>query len=122
MNNNKLIKNKSLKPLANNLRKNATKEENKLWYQYLRTFPVKFHRQRVIGNYIADFFCPKAKLVIELDGSQHFEEKALAKDLDRSDYLYSLGIKVIRFTNLEVNTEFEAVCLSIQNEVNNRIK
>lgn len=120
--NNKLIKNKRLKPLANSLRKNATKEENKLWYQYLRTFPVKFHRQRVIGNYITDFFCPKAKLVIELDGSQHFEEKAHKKDLDRTDFLYSLGIKVIRFTNLEVNTQFEAVCLSIQNEVNNRIK
>lgn len=107
--------------LAQKLRKNQTKEEAKLWYQFLRRYPVRVHRQYVIGKYIVDFYCHKAKLVIELDGSQHFEEKGQEKDAQRDAYLQTQGIRVLRIPNNEVNRNFASVCEYIGEQVISRI-
>ena len=106
-------RNQSLLPFARQLRKEMTKEERHLWYDYLRDHPAKFRRQAVFGKYIADFYCAKAKLVIELDGSQHYEPEEAEKDRIRTEHLQSLGLRVIRFTNLEVQRQFSAVCETI---------
>ena len=92
------------------LRKNMTKEERHLWYDFLRTYPVKFTRQKILGKYIADFYCAQVKLVIELNGSQHFDEKVLASDNERTEYLKQFGVTVIRIPNNEVNRKFRVVC------------
>ena len=110
-----------LKPYSRELRKNATKQENHLWYDYLKTFPVHFYRQRIIGKYIVDFYCPKAKLIIELDGSQHYEENALIYDSERTCFFNDLGLFVLRFTNLDVNNNFNGVCEMINIMVNSRL-
>ena len=102
--------NKQLVPLARQLRREMTKEERRLWYDFLRTYPVRFLRQRVIGNYIADFYCAQAKLVIELDGSQHYEADAAQKDAERTAFLEQYGLRVLRFANNEVNENFRGVC------------
>ena len=122
MENSFLPRNKKLKGFSRSLRKNATEPENKLWYQMLRTYPVRFNRQRVIGNYIADFYCDKAKLIVELDGSQHFEETGLASDRERDEYLESLGLKILRFSNSDVDKNFYEVCTVIDNTVEERIR
>jgi very-short-patch-repair endonuclease len=108
-----LPRNKALKPFSQRLRREATPEENTLWYQYLRTYPLRFNRQRIIGNYIADFYCDQAKLVIELDGSQHFEESAESYDENRTAYFQSLGIQVLRFTNRDIQDQLDGVCRQI---------
>ena len=102
--------NKDLVPLAKQLRKEMTKEERRLWYDFLRGYPVRFSRQKVLGKYIADFYSAKARLVIELDGSQHFEESNLAKDAERTAFLEAYGLRVIRIPNNEVNNNFQGVC------------
>ena len=102
--------NKDLVPLAKQLRKEMTKEERRLWYDFLRGYPVLFSRQKVLGKYIADFYSAKARLVIELDGSQHFEESNLAKDAERTAFLETYGLRVIRIPNNEVNKNFQGVC------------
>ena len=104
-------------PLAQTLRKNQTKEEAKLWYQFLRKYPLQFRRQCPFGNYIVDFYCAKAKLVVELDGSQHYEPQAIAYDEERTAYLQSLGLKVLRYANNDVLQRFPQVCESIDMEV-----
>ena len=109
--------NKNIIPFAKNLRKNMTKEERHLWYDFLRNYPVKFTRQKVLGKYIADFYCAKANVVIELDGSQHYEEKEYIKDQNRTAYLQQFGINVIRIANIDVLKNFEGVCAYIDNEV-----
>lgn len=109
-----LPQDRNLLPLARNLRKNMTKEERLLWYGYLRECPVKFYRQRILGNYIADFYSAKAKLVIELDGSQHYDLDAIAYDQNRSAYLRSIGMEVLRFSNADVLYNFAGVCDAIQ--------
>jgi very-short-patch-repair endonuclease len=101
---------KKLKPYSSVLRNNATRQENHLWYDFLRTYPLHFYRQRIIGEYIVDFYCPKAKLVIELDGLQHFKENAQKYDVVRTQYMNSLGLYVLRFTNQDINNNFEGVC------------
>ena len=98
-----LPSNNKLKPPAQSLRKNATKEERHLWYDFLKTYPVQFNRQKVIGNFIVDFYCDKAKLVIELDGAQHYEENAQLYDEERTAYLCGLGITVVRFSMKKPN-------------------
>ena len=103
------------------LRKNMTKEENHLWYDFLRGYPVHFRRQEIIGSYIADFYCAKAKLIIELDGSQHFEKNNIDSDTRRTAYFESLELGVLRFSNLDIWHNFEGVCLSILQAVNERI-
>ena len=105
--------NKSLVPLAKKLRKEMTKEERHLWYDFLRSYPVRFKRQKVIGEYIVDFYCDKAGLVVELDGSQHFEEANEIKDGIRTEYLSSLGLRVVRIPNNQVMLNFEGVCAYI---------
>ncbi|MEM9768969.1 MAG: endonuclease domain-containing protein, partial [Cyanobacteria bacterium P01_D01_bin.71] len=98
---------------AKELRKNMTPAEKKLWYQYLRNFEYRVLRQRPINHFIVDFYCPHLKLVIELDGDSHFNEVARAYDLQRSQTLAGYGLQVIRFTNKQVFSQFEAVCASI---------
>lgn len=102
--------NKQLVPLAKQLRKEMTKEERHLWYDFLRTYPVRFSRQKVLGKYIADFYSAEARLVIELDGSQHYENDNMEKDAERIDYLKGYGLKVIRIPNNEVSRNFRGVC------------
>ena len=96
------------------LRKNMTEEERRLWYGFLKELPVNFNRQKVLGNYIADVYCASAKLVIELDGSQHFEKEGIDADRQRDEYFQSIGLTVKRFTNLDVQRNFEGVCKDIQ--------
>ena len=103
------------------LRKNQTKEEGKLWHLFLKQYEVRFTRQKLIGNYIVDFYCHRARLVIEIDGSQHYEEENKVYDQERTKYLEKIGLKVLRFTNLEVNRNIRGVCLKIDNEVKSRL-
>ena len=98
---------------ARKLRKEATKEENHLWYDFLRGYPKKFVRQTVIGKYILDFYCAEIKLAIEIDGSQHYNELGRFKDIERTKTINDYGISVLRFTNGEINHQFEAVCIYI---------
>ena len=102
--------NKEIVPFAKELRKNMTKEERHLWYDFLKGYPIRFSRQKVLGKYIADIYCAKANIVIELDGSQHFEDEGLINDEKRNQYLMKYGIKVIRISNLDVLKNFEGVC------------
>ena len=97
-----------------------TQEERHLWYDFLRTYPVKIMKQKPIGNYIVDFFCESAKLVIEIDGSQHFEEEGLKADAERTAYLEGLGLLVVRYSNREINREFREVCESIDRLIRER--
>ena len=109
--------NKQLVPLAKQLRKEMTKEERHLWYDFLRSYPIRFSRQKVLGKYIADFYSAKAKLVIELDGSQHYENGNMQKDTERTDFLKKYGLTVIRIPNNEINENFQGVCEYIDSAV-----
>ena len=102
--------NKENIPKAKALRKNMTKEERHLWYDFLRSYPVKFYRQKVMGRYIVDFYCAKANLIVELDGSQHYEEAGMKYDAERTSFLQEYGVKIIRIPNNEVNRNFVGVC------------
>ena len=102
--------NKQLVPFAKQLRREMTKEERHLWYDFLRSYPVRFSRQRVLGKYIADFYSAEAKLVIELDGSQHYEDRNIEKDTERATFLEGYGLTVIRIPNNEVSRNFRGVC------------
>ena len=102
--------NKQLVPFARKLRKEMTKEERHLWYDFLRSYPVRFLRQKVLGKYIVDFYCAEAQLVIELDGSQHYEDGNIEKDNERTVFLETYGLKVIRIPNNEVSRNFCEVC------------
>ena len=108
---------KRLKPTAQMLRKNATKEENLIWYKFLRLYKPQFRRQYVIGDYIVDFYCHKAKLVVELDGSQHCEPENMEYDQVRTAYLKSQGLHVLRVSNLDVIRQFGNVCEEIDHTV-----
>ena len=90
-----------------------TKEERHLWYDFLKDYPVKFYKQKIVGNYILDFYCEKAKLAIELDGSQHYEEQGQEYDRTRTEYLQHLGIRVLRFSNADIKQNFRGVCEAI---------
>jgi len=104
-------------PFAKELRKNMTKEERHLWYDFLRDYPVRFLRQKILGKYIVDFYCAKANLVVELDGSGHYSDEGLENDRKRTAYLTQYGLKIIRISNLDVLRDFESVCAHINNEV-----
>ncbi len=114
--------NRVIVPFAKELRKNMTKEERHLWYDFLRDYPVKFTRQKVLGKYIADFYCAKAKIALEVDGSGHYEQSGLEKDQMRTNYLEQFGIRVIRISNLDVIKNFEGVCQYIDSEVKQSLK
>ena len=113
--------NKSLKNNAQKLRRNATKEENLLWYNLLRLYKPQCRRQYVIGNYIVDFYCHKAKIVIELDGFQHCEPQNAAYERARSAYLEMQGVYVLRLSNLDVLRQFGNVCDAIDKTVKERM-
>ena len=102
--------NPQLVPLAKQLRKEMTKEERHLWYDFLRSYPVRFSRQKVLGKYIVDFYSAQAKLVIELDGSQHYESAGMESDAQRTAFLQGYGLTVIRIPNNEVIRNFRGVC------------
>ena len=111
---------KSNIPLAKELRKNMTPWERKLWYQYLRTYPIRFQRQKAIGNYIVDFYCAKARLVLELDGGGHYSEEQIQKDMLRTRELESMSLTVVRICNLDIDNNFRGVCEYID-EIMNRL-
>ena len=102
---------------AKALRKNMTPQEKYLWYDFLKDYPVRFQRQKVIKSFIADFYCHEAKLIIEIDGSQHYTEQGLAYDEERTGLLKEFDLKVIRFSSYDVNTNFEGVCTEIDETV-----
>jgi len=106
--------NRKMKPRAQEMRKNATPQENKLWYMFLRNHLCHFTRQKTLDNYIVDFLCRSKKLVIELDGSQHYTVDGLEYDQIRTDLLECMGLHVIRFTNSEIDNYFNKVCAVIQ--------
>ena len=110
--------NPKLAPNAKTLRKNMTKEERHLWYDFLKTIPVMVHRQKVIGNYIVDFYIAERKIIIELDGSQHYEPQGKLADQVRDAYLKSLGMTILRYSNADINYRFEEVCSDIWNYIN----
>ena len=105
--------NSTLKKHSQNLRKNMTKEERHLWYDFLKGLPVTVNRQKVIGKYIVDFYIASSKIVIELDGSQHYEDENIVKDMQRDNYFADFGLKVLRYSNLDINQRFKDVCEDI---------
>ena len=113
--------NKENIPLAKTLRKNMTPWERKLWYIFLKSYPVRFQRQKPIGNYIADFYCAKARLVIELDGSGHYTAEQAAKDELRTKELESMSLRVVRICNLDIDRNFQGVCEYIDLAVKNSL-
>jgi very-short-patch-repair endonuclease len=112
-------KNDNLLENARRLRREMTPQERKLWYLFLQKYPVKIYKQRVIGSYIVDFYCASAKLVIEIDGTQHFEDAGVASDAARDRYLRSLGLEIIRYSNADINKRFDRVCESIHLAIQN---
>ena len=109
-------------PRAKELRKNATKQEKHLWYDFLCRYPVRFQRQKTIDHFIADFYCHAAKLIIELDGAQHYDEQGLARDKERTAILAEYGVEVLRFSNLDIDHNFEGVCKVIDLTVRKRMQ
>ena len=114
--------NKSLVSNARNLRKNMTKEERHLWYDFLRSYPGRFLRQKILGKYIVDFYCSEAKLIVELDGSQHYEDKGMEYDAERTAYLEQYGIRVLRIPNNAVMQNFSGVCEHIDHAVKQSLR
>ena len=99
-----------------------TPHERKLWYLFLRKYPVKIYKQRIIGRFIVDFYCASAKLVIELDGSQHYETQGAAYDFERSEFLQAHGLEVLRFSNREIDKDFRGVCEQIDLIIQKRLQ
>lgn len=116
-----IAKNNDLLNIAKILRRNMTKQEKHLWYDYLQKYPIKIYKQKIIDNYIADFYCHQAKLVIEIDGSQHYTDKGKYYDEQRTEKLEKYGIMVLRFSNLDIDNKFEGVCYVIDKTINERI-
>lgn len=108
-------------PRAKELRKAMTPQETRLWYGFLKDYPVRFQRQKTISSFIADFYCFRARLIVEIDGAQHYTAQGKAYDLERSAILERYGLKVIRFTNQEVEEHFRRVCVSIAQTVAERM-
>ena len=117
-----LKKNNELLNVARILRRNMTRQEKHLWYDFLRYYPVKIYKQRIIDNFIADFYCHSARLVIELDGSLHYTDQGKAHDTARTEILERYGIYVLRFSNRDVDENFEGVCRMIDRVINERIE
>lgn len=117
-----LVYNKKIISNAKELRKNMTPQEKRLWYDYLSKYPIRFQRQKTIDNYIVDFYCHKAMLAIELDGSQHYTEQAIQYDKNRTSCLSTIGVNTLRILNIDVDRNFEAVCKLVDNTVKSRIR
>ncbi len=116
------VKQNKLTPLAQTLRREATREEQRLWYDFLSNYPARFRRQVVIGKCIIDFYCSSAKLAVELDGGQHYEESALIRDNERTQWLKKNGILVLRFLNSDVRNNLSDVCATIDTVVKERLE
>ena len=117
-----VLKNYKLLDRAKELRREMTPQERKLWYKYLREYPCKIYKQRIIDSFIVDFYCASAKLVIEVDGSQHYTSQGIAQDRERSAMLLKYQLYVLRFTNDEVDFYFDAVCDRIHKTIQERMK
>ncbi len=115
-----VVKNNKMLPVARRLRREMTLSEQHLWFRFLRSYPVKIYKQRIIESFVVDFYCAEARLVIELDGSQHYTEQGKAYDEERSSIMEGYGVEVLRFTNLEVDREFDAVCERIDARIKQR--
>ena len=113
--------NKNNKTLARNLRKSLTKQERHLWYDFLAKYEIRFQSQKMIDDFITDFYCHKAKLVIEIDGSQHYTDKGSKRDEFRTKILEGYDLSVIRFTNYQIDTNFQGVCEYIDFVVKNAL-
>ncbi|MDD5924217.1 MAG: endonuclease domain-containing protein [Clostridia bacterium] len=113
--------NKNIIPFAKSLRKNMTPWERRLWYEFLRNYPIRFQRQKAIGNYIADFYCAKVRLIVELDGGGHYAEQQIKKDNIRTKELESMKLKVLRICNLDIDHNFKGVCEYIDLTVKNSL-
>ena len=114
--------NNNLRQVARALRTNQTPQENHLWYDFLKKYPVRFRRQRPIGSYVADFYCSDAKLIVELDGSQHYTEDGLEYDENRTLFIKQYDVDVIRFSNYDIDNNFEGVCIEIDKKVKEKLK
>lgn len=114
--------NRTMKGRASSMRRHMTKEEFYLWYHFLRMYPVKFRRQRVMGAFICDFYCHRARLIVELDGTQHYSDYGKSYDAWRSEKLEKDGCKVLRFSNGDIHERFYGVCVLIDRAVKERIK
>ena len=113
--------NKKLTKYADALRREMTPWERKLWFLFLQKYPVRFRRQYIIGNYIADFVCVKVSLIIELDGSGHYQDGQVQHDMFRTEELQMRGFHVLRFTNADVDNNFSGVCSVIDKYVKDRL-
>lgn len=102
---------------ARELRRNMTRHERKLWYEFLRSAPIKFYKQKLMGQYILDFYCPSCLLAVELDGGQHFEDAGRKSDEQRDAYLRQKGIRILRFSNADIDRNFVGVCEKILLEI-----
>lgn len=111
--------NSKLTGVSRKLRRAMTKEERHLWYDCIKKLPITFHRQKVLGKYIVDFYCAAARLVIEIDGSQHFDENGIESDKQRDAFLRDLGLTIKRYTNVDINQRFDSVCEDIFYHINN---
>ena len=107
---------------ARRLRREMTPNERKLWYLFLRKYPVKIYKQRIIGRFIVDFYCASTKLVIEVGGSQHYESQVMVYDAERSAFLPTLGLDVLRFSNRDIDSDFRGVCEQIDMAIQNRLQ
>ena len=108
-------------PYAKKLRKEATPQERHLWYDFLSSCPIRSQRQKTVGRYIVDFYCHRARLVIELNGSQHYQEHGLISDAERTAFLNRRGLLVLRFSNADINRRFSAACEQIDRTVKDRL-
>ncbi len=122
MDNKKIKRNDNLLPIARVLRRNMTDQEKHLWYDFLQHYPLKIYKQRIIDNFIADFYCHQARLVIELDGSQHYTPEGKSYDQERTYVLEKYGLYVLRCSNKDVEDKFEGVCYTIDKTIKERIE
>ena len=122
MNEPPIKKNKDLLNFAKMLRRNMTRQEKHLWYDFLQHYPVKIYKQRIIDNFVADFYCHQARLVIELDGSQHYTMQGEMHDNARTQVLEKYGLYVLRFSNRDVDDQFEGVCCMIDKTIKERME
>ena len=116
-----VVKNNKMLDTARKLRREMTPQERKLWYMFLRKYPVKIYKQRIIESFIVDFYCTDARLVIELDGSQHYTEQGECYDHERDAIIEQYQVQILRFSNLEIDHQFDAVCERIHNTIQERM-
>ena len=118
----KVTKNNNLLEKAKELRRNMTSQEKRLWYDFLQHYPEKIYKQRIIDNYIVDFYCHKARIIIEIDGSHHFTLEGKCYDEARTKIINEYGISVLRFSNWDIDDKFETVCEIIDSTIKQRLE